>query len=437
MQSQAPISTVIYLTVLAAILARVVVSLPRGRFSLAAIATQAAGMLLPVSTAALVGAASSISAQSPHPAPTRVIRLTLFLDHIFRCVLGASLHHLLSPSVGVVAADIAVVIINSMGNWITVALMFNAVHGEPVPAVWRRNFSPEWFFAFVSFGCSSLLIAHLVRGDQWSGLVYATLVVWLTISLRSHVSLAALRPFFSRSVAQLSEQSTYVDDLEGGIHDLRNLLMAAEAIADEQRLTGELSDTLRESVQLARQIIRRRDHALDQYTDIEMRDLLARASSVIQPIANQHRISVHVAYPDVGLRVYGDAMMLFEVLTNLLQNAVHASKPGGRVEVDVSRGRSGSIAVAVRDAGSGFPHGESIASAAYAMSRLSGHGIGLRWCETVARRHLGRITARSSKSGSVVTLILPDPRHARQRLAVFHRRASEESGTDREGPATG
>jgi len=47
-----------------------------------------------------------------------------------------------------------------------------------------------------------------------------------------------------------------------------------------------------------------------------------------------------------------------------------------------------------------------------------GHGIGLRWCQTVAFQHLGRlVVSESGRRGSRIVLTLPSPERAKQRLS--------------------
>lgn len=418
------------LGVAAAVLARSVVNLPRGRLNLTAIATQAGGMLLPASLAAAAGLVSGMASYPPTKGTSPLVRWTMWADHAFRWTIGASVHAVVAPRFGLFAADLSVVAINTAGNWISVGLMVHAVHGERVRDVWARNWSSQLPFAFVAFGSAAMLIAFVVRHAGPLGYVYALLVVLLAVSLRSHVSLAALRPTFGRSVVQLSTQAAYLETLEGGLHDLRNLIMVALQLAEEESASPHVRSTLAEAAGVAGRTLQHRAATMDQYVRVDLRDLMARAVELVKPLASQRRVEVSATLPSAGLQVYGDPILLVELLTNLCLNGIQASGAGGRIELSALERRNGSRVVRVRDSGSGFFQGVSMTQAAYVPPVEPGHGIGLRWCQTVALEHLGRVRLESSsKSGSVLMLTLPDPDHAIRHLASIRRRASAGKGT--------
>ena len=106
-----------------------------------------------------------------------------------------------------------------------------------------------------------------------------------------------------------------------------------------------------------------------------------------------------------GLRVFGDADLLAQVLTNLLQNAgTHTEN--GTVSVSAAK-TGGEITVEVRDTGAGispqllphvFERGVS----------TGGTGFGLYLCKTVVESHGGRISIESAPgNGTAVHFILP------------------------------
>lgn len=419
-----------YLSVLSIVLSRVTVNLPRGRLNLTAIASQAGGMLLPTPLAAIGGLLSGIASYPPKEGSARVIRWTQWADHMFRWTIGAAVHAVVSPWAGATLADVAVILVGSAGNWLTVGLMFRAVYGEQARRVWARNWSPQVGFAFVAFGSASLLLALVLRNTGPAGYLYALLLVLLTISLRGHVRFADLRSVFSRSVEQISMQSAYVEVLEGGMHDLRNLVMVAAGLAKEHGAQPELQETLAAAVDVARRTLRRQDEEQEYFREIELGEIVNRACALVEPIAEQRKISLNVSPPLPTVTVYGDPILLVEVLTNLLANGINASRSGGSVAVRTTERRNGSRVTLVEDSGGGFGHNESLKSAVYASETIAGHGIGLRWCQNVAAQHLGRVSIESSsRQGSTVAFSLPHPQHAKQRLAAIRRTASTESGS--------
>jgi signal transduction histidine kinase len=106
-----------------------------------------------------------------------------------------------------------------------------------------------------------------------------------------------------------------------------------------------------------------------------------------------------------GLRVRGDDEWLVVALTNLVENAVKHSPPGGRVEVHARRD-VGTVRITVRDHGPGFPPEDAdhlfdkyFRSAAERERGIAGTGLGLFIVRTVADRHCGEVTARLPEGG--------------------------------------
>ncbi|MEO6990593.1 MAG: HAMP domain-containing sensor histidine kinase [Candidatus Baltobacteraceae bacterium] len=101
-----------------------------------------------------------------------------------------------------------------------------------------------------------------------------------------------------------------------------------------------------------------------------------------------------------GVKVYGNPDQIERIFANLLENALHATPPGGTVEVASTRERTG-VNVRVRDSGVGIDreHLERIFDrfwrAQTARSGSTGTGLGLPIARALARRHGGDVTANS------------------------------------------
>jgi signal transduction histidine kinase len=109
--------------------------------------------------------------------------------------------------------------------------------------------------------------------------------------------------------------------------------------------------------------------------------------------------------------VFGDRELLAQVLTNLVDNAVKYTPPGGLVRVELRR--SGDRAqLRVADTGAGIPledHGRVLQR----FTRLDrarsqpGNGLGLALVNAVTLQHHGRLTLGDNGPGLVVTVELP------------------------------
>jgi two-component system sensor histidine kinase CreC len=114
-----------------------------------------------------------------------------------------------------------------------------------------------------------------------------------------------------------------------------------------------------------------------------------------------------------GLRVHGESFLLRQALSNLVDNALAFSPPGGVIEI---RGElsQGAVILRIRDQGTGIPD--------YALDRLferfyslprpdtgrKSTGLGLAFVREVALLHQGRIEVGNRPEGGVeATLTLP------------------------------
>ena len=99
--------------------------------------------------------------------------------------------------------------------------------------------------------------------------------------------------------------------------------------------------------------------------------------------------------------VFGDPTQLRQVFMNLIENAVHAASPAGRVVVDVAR-ESGVVVISVEDTGPGID--PSIASRLFeplVTTRPKGIGLGLALVKRIVERHGGTVeTARGTLGGA-------------------------------------
>lgn len=132
-----------------------------------------------------------------------------------------------------------------------------------------------------------------------------------------------------------------------------------------------------------------------RFTDVNLTDLMNRIVGVYAPVAEDAH-HVLVADHEDGIAIQGDADLLAQLLTNLIENAIVHTHAGTQI---VSRLRSidGRIVIAICDTGPGIPVAEraNVFRRFYrldASRSTEGAGLGLALVAAIAALHGARIT---------------------------------------------
>jgi signal transduction histidine kinase len=148
--------------------------------------------------------------------------------------------------------------------------------------------------------------------------------------------------------------------------------------------------------------------------EVALRPLVSRVISEIEITRGRRDVELAQDVSDDLPPVFVDAERVYQVLFNLLDNAVRLSPAGGKIRVRASR-HDGAVDVTVEDTGPGIPpeHLPRLFERFYrvdpARSRdEGGTGIGLAIARSVVEAHGGRIWADSQPGkGSTFTFELP------------------------------
>jgi two-component system OmpR family sensor kinase len=216
-------------------------------------------------------------------------------------------------------------------------------------------------------------------------------------------------------------------------HELRAPLTVLKGDIDvtlkRERTAGEYRETLvrcREEVErLARLasdllVLAQSDAAvpLEHVADLDFRVLLQRVVSRFQSLAAAAGVRILIQAQEAS--VLGDERMLDRVVSNLVDNAVKYSRPGGVIRLELVR--EDCAILTVRDEGSGvapehIPHlfvrffrGDP------ARQRSEGTGLGLAIARAGAEAHAGRLVFVANAPGAVFRLVLPLARSGNPRV---------------------
>jgi signal transduction histidine kinase len=212
-------------------------------------------------------------------------------------------------------------------------------------------------------------------------------------------------------------------------HDIRTPLTSISLNMQILRRKLQLSDDDREHLDIALEELARLDRSVAEILDfakpvkllsepIDIIELIETTRKNLTPVLFERGVVVRIEPPAAhpgepaghdALTVQGDPQRLRQVLTNLVDNAANASRPGTEVTLRASATGDRQVAIEVED------HGRGIATddlprifEPFFTTRPDGTGLGLAIVHKVIRAHGGDIKVRSTVGGgSTFTITLP------------------------------
>jgi len=146
------------------------------------------------------------------------------------------------------------------------------------------------------------------------------------------------------------------------------------------------------------------------FSKIDLGELAARASELYEPLAEERAIKLTTVLQERVI-IQGDDKLLFEALSNLLDNAVKFTPPGGRIEVEVSQNQLENQ-VEIRDSGPGVPieEREAVLRRFHRGSNahdLAGSGLGLSIVSAIMHLHGYSMELIEANPGLLVRIRMP------------------------------
>lgn len=212
-------------------------------------------------------------------------------------------------------------------------------------------------------------------------------------------------------------------------HDLRGPLQTIQIALQKlgQVLANHESDAVRIMLQTGIRSSRQLSRMIDSLLDIqrleqghtilnsrqtELRAVLSDAAQLVQPLVIESGMSLRFEFPDTLPEVTIDDDMILRVVTNLLENAIKHTHPGGVIvlRANVHHDR---VIVSVRDSGPGVPDAMKTQifdkfSRVRHQNAPKGVGLGLAFCKLAIEAHGGTIWVEDAPGmGSAFTFSLP------------------------------
>ena len=143
---------------------------------------------------------------------------------------------------------------------------------------------------------------------------------------------------------------------------------------------------------------------------VDLSQCIRDGYELYKALADEKSISLSCDAPGTA-NVRGDRNLLFQSITNLLDNAIKYTPTGGNVSIHLTQDLE-QIVLSVADSGSGIPAdmGEQVLQRFFRLDKSRsepGAGLGLSLVQAIAQRHGARIEFDDNKPGLIVRLIFP------------------------------
>ncbi len=218
-----------------------------------------------------------------------------------------------------------------------------------------------------------------------------------------------------------SETMAEIGSIVAGVaHEVRNPLFSISATLDAfesrfgrtegfERYLSVLRGEIVRLTTLMRDLLDFGRPTRPDFAECRMEEVVEAAVSACSPLAR--RKSVEIAWPRgaAAFPVFADRARVTQVLQNLIENAVHFSPQGGRVEVALGAAGDGEerwVECAVRDSGPGFDPGDlPRLFEPFFTRRRGGTGLGLSIVKRIVYDHGGEVAAENHESGGAVVKV--------------------------------
>jgi two-component system, OmpR family, sensor histidine kinase TctE len=232
---------------------------------------------------------------------------------------------------------------------------------------------------------------------------------------------ATINGQMARVAAQLKVQERFVAD---AAHQLRTPLAGLKAQAEIALQTVDLGEAKRrlehiivstdQATHLTRQLLwlARADdsEAMRNMATIDLRTLAREVTLSWADAALAKRIDLAFDTENVATMVQGDATLLRELISNLVDNAIKYTPCDGRVQVRLTHavGAERPVLLEVTDSGIGIADGdrELVFERFYRAlgTGASGSGLGLAIVRGIARRHSATVTLKPAPEGGTIAV---------------------------------
>lgn len=202
----------------------------------------------------------------------------------------------------------------------------------------------------------------------------------------------------------LARLSVQVERLEAVDDDPEQRMVTRQAVSDEaQRLQTIFNALLR--------IASIDNGATGSFCDTSLDQLVSDAAEFYAPVAEERDIELSVVTE--ATQAYVDADLLFQAVSNLLDNALKHAPTGGKVQLNLVK-QEDQVVISICDNGLGlsaeeFPQVTEPFFRGTNSEGLAGEGLGLSVVASIVSLHNGELTLRDNGPGLCASIALRQP----------------------------
>jgi signal transduction histidine kinase len=305
-----------------------------------------------------------------------------------------------------------------IGSWLLVATFLSIFAGEPIRKIAQLNLTPSFYLAFGYFNLASLLVSYVLDG---SGLGYllATIVFALALALTDTIAGRRVRRVLESELSDADRHLFHSRAVEGVVHNLRNHIATAVGYLKEID-QGRLDQVDRDAVNMAsvaandavtvlRSLSQGATPKVSYASEpIDLNELVARAIGMARPRARSREIQLEIREAPEEVKVKADPLLLREVMSNLVNNAIDAAPKNGRVQLRTGRRGNGWPYFSIVDNGPGvLDNNRHHLFEPHFTTKEGGTGLGLFMSYGIVKEHQGQLIYEGSRKGAVFTVTLP------------------------------
>ena len=405
---------VLYLVAAATLFSFANVRIDRGRLTLTAIVVGATAILLNPLHATLVGVTAAVPERKRGP---WAVVANGTLHGAIACIGSFVAVELRSGAELSLWSRIVVIVVVTFTNWVLVGVAYSLRTGEPISSIVRHNFTASFYVAFAYYGLAALLLSYVLDGSP-TGYLLATIVCLLAFALTDTIAGRRVRRVLESELSDADRHLFHSRAVEGVVHNLRNHVATAVGYLKEiephrldpvdreslETATAAATDAVTVLRSLSQGATPRVSYASEP---VNLNELVTRALAMARPRARGKEIELAIRESAEDVNVHADPLLMREVITNLINNAIDAAPSRGLVTATAGR-RSGRPFFSIADDGPGISdeHRHRLFEPHF-TTKEGGTGLGLFMSYGIVREHQGELLFEGTRRGAVFTVVLP------------------------------